>query len=183
MQYCSKPCQERDSAQHIMLCSTFKDFQDRPTPEHYRSIYFPPNETSPRFIWLLITGDRGGQNVDSADLACYVAGRPFGRITVTHDFALDRELQNFMVVQLDEDMFGNGQPPNRCLMRMVGDKAARWRGDYVAHAFKYTYDTDPSEFHALDQDDDEEGNGYQLIALDLDTTSLGPLLAWFVCHT
>jgi hypothetical protein len=41
-------------------------------------------------------------------------------------------------------------------MRMTENKAARWRGDYVANAFKYTCSTDPSEYHPLDQDEDEE---------------------------
>jgi hypothetical protein len=173
MQYCSQQCLQRDSGQHNTLCSTFQTFQERPTPKHYRAIYFPPNETSPRFIWLRTIGERGDQNIDRDDLARYVSGKPSGRLTVTKDLALNRELNNFMVIEHDDNMLANRPPPNQCLIRMIGPIAARWLGDYVVHAFKYTYSSDPDSFHPLDQD----GYDFPLIALDLDTTSLGPLIA------
>jgi hypothetical protein len=68
MKYCSQQCLQRDSPQHDMLCSTFVDFQVRPSDKNYRAIYFPPNELRPRFIWLLKTGERGGQSIDLDDI-------------------------------------------------------------------------------------------------------------------
>lgn len=56
MQYSSISCQQSDEAQHDTLYGTFQNFQQRPSDDHYRSIYFPLNEMSPRFIWLHFTG-------------------------------------------------------------------------------------------------------------------------------
>jgi hypothetical protein len=111
---------QRDSEQHNTLCSTFQDFQQRPSEDHYRSIYFPPNQLRPRFIWLRINRDRGGQRVDNDHLARYVSGRPSGKLTVEMRHGLNREFKNFMVIEHDDDMFANGQPPNQCLLRMIG---------------------------------------------------------------
>ncbi|EMD88566.1 hypothetical protein COCHEDRAFT_1196540 [Bipolaris maydis C5] len=69
MKYCSVTCQQRDAAQHSMLCSTFQDFQERPSPNHFRSIYFPVDELNPRFIWLRMMGTRGSHVVDDEDLS------------------------------------------------------------------------------------------------------------------
>jgi hypothetical protein len=175
MQYCSERCLQRDSEQHNTLCSTFQDFQQRPSDKHYRSIYFPPDNLRPRFIWLQMTGGRGAHNVDDTDLARYVSGRPSGRLYTNSHHGLNRKFKNFMVVEHDDDMFANRQPPNRCLLRMIGPQAARWRGEYVAHAFKYTYD---DEEDAWDEEDRALDQPFSLIALDLDTTSLGPVIAF-----
>ncbi|EAT83025.1 hypothetical protein SNOG_09760 [Parastagonospora nodorum SN15] len=161
---------------HNTLCGTFQNFQQRPSDDHYRSIYFPPNETRPRFIWLLWTGTRGGQFPDSDDLARYVAGQASGRLRLEEYHGPNRSYSNFVVIQHDDNMFSNRQPANRCLLRMIGAEADRWLGDYVAHGYKYLYSDDPDAYDAADQDlvtDD-----FPLIALDLDTTSLGPIVAY-----
>jgi hypothetical protein len=72
MKYCSAECQQRGAPQHNTLCSTFKDFQQRQSDDHYRAIYFPADEPKPRFIWLLMDGGRGFQFVNDDDLAQYV---------------------------------------------------------------------------------------------------------------
>jgi hypothetical protein len=141
IKYCTAACQQRDATQHNTLCTTFSNFQQRPTAKHYRSIYFPANKSQPRFIWLLFSGERGHQNVDRDDLARYVSGSSSGSTTVTarHGITPPRELKNMLVVQHDQNMFGNRQPANKCLGNMIRSQAARWLGSYVAHAFKYTY--------------------------------------------
>jgi hypothetical protein len=130
MQYCSTSCQQRDATQHNTLCSTFQNFQQRPTPNHYRSIYFPVNESQPRFIWLFFNGSRGPQNVNDADLAQYVSGSRYGGITVTdhHDITPPRELKNMLIMQHDQNMYANNQPHSQSLQTMMGTLAARWRG-------------------------------------------------------
>jgi hypothetical protein len=80
-----------------------------------------------------------------------------------------------MIIEHDNNMFGNRQPPNRCLLSMIGPRAAHWLGDYVAHAYKYIYNDDDSVWDAVDT---ALGEDFPLIALDLDTTSLGPLVAY-----
>jgi hypothetical protein len=121
-----------------------------------------------------MTGSRGGHNPDSDELARYVSGKPSGRLVVEEHRNLQREYNNFMVIQHDDNMFVNRQPRNQCLLRLIRLQAARWIGDYVAHAYKYRYSDDPNAYHVDDQGLVEDD--FPLIALDLDTTSLGPLV-------
>lgn len=83
-----------------------------------------------------MTGSHGGHNVDSNELAQYVAGRPSGMLMVTEHHDLDRQYRyrSFMVIQHDNDMFANHQPQHQFLMHMIGPQAVLWIGDYVAHA-------------------------------------------------
>tara|TARA_R110002003_G_scaffold1193_1_gene22740 strand:- start:15860 stop:16423 length:564 start_codon:yes stop_codon:yes gene_type:complete len=179
MEYCSQECQQHDLAQHSTLCSSFKNFQQRPSDQHYRAIYFPINGTNPEFIWLRMDGTRGDHQVTDAELAQYVPGNvsdPHGSdITVKRHHDLNREYKNFMVVVHDQHMWDNCQPVNQCLIHTVGPVAQYWYGGYVAHGYKY-YEP---YLHEIDDVDRElTKNGYPLIALDLDTTSLGPLIAY-----
>jgi hypothetical protein len=48
----------------------------------------------------------------------------------------------------------------------------------VAHAYKYTYSSDESSWDEEDIALGEKFADFPLIALDLDTTSLGPLVAF-----
>ncbi|KAF1830653.1 hypothetical protein BDW02DRAFT_92701 [Decorospora gaudefroyi] len=55
--YCSKACQKKAWSVHKVLCKTLKDFQIRPAPKttregFTRAIYFHPEESTPRFVWL-----------------------------------------------------------------------------------------------------------------------------------
>jgi hypothetical protein len=79
----------------------------------------------------------------------------------------------------DFQMYANNQPHNQSLQTMMGTLAARWRGGYMGHALKYTYADDDFE----KADEGLPGDGFPLIALDLDTTSLGPLTAWPIWYT
>jgi hypothetical protein len=81
-----------------------------------------------------------------------------------------------MVVEQDECMFRIMQPANLCLLQMIGPLATRWLGGYVAHAYKYTRGMEMDEYD--EADDELHPEDSPLIALDLDTTSLGPLIAY-----
>ncbi|KAJ5063618.1 major facilitator superfamily domain-containing protein [Bipolaris maydis] len=130
MKYCSVTCQQRDAAQHSMLCSTFQDFQERPSPNHFRSIYFPVDELNPRFIWLRMMGTRGSHVVDDEDLSQYVSGNQSGGICTSSHYGItpEREYKTMIVVQHDGNMFGNFQVVNWCLLYLLGPEAHRWRG-------------------------------------------------------
>ncbi|ENH98845.1 hypothetical protein COCC4DRAFT_154761 [Bipolaris maydis ATCC 48331] len=177
MKYCSVTCQQRDAAQHSMLCSTFQDFQERPSPNHFRSIYFPVDELNPRFIWLRMMGTRGSHVVDDEDLSQYVSGNQSGGICTSSHYGItpEREYKTMIVVQHDGNMFGNFQVVNWCLLYLLGPEAHRWRGGYVGHGYKYSTVTDPDDYDDTDAKDSDD----PLIAVDLDTTSLGPLIAYF----
>ncbi|RAR12586.1 MFS general substrate transporter [Stemphylium lycopersici] len=124
---------QRDSAQHSTLCSTFKDFQQHPSPNHFRSIYFPVDESFPRFIWLRILGNRGFHVVDIDDLPQYVPGQSYGGIMTSthHGIKPEREYTSLMVVEYDQNMFDNCQPVNNCLLDLIGPVAQRWRGGII----------------------------------------------------
>lgn len=109
-----------------MLGGTYMDFQDRPSDNQYLSIYFPPNEYKARFIWLHFNGNRGNHDVDNQDLARYVPGSKFGRFIVcTYPDIEARECKIFMIIEHDDNMVGNNQPVNLCLLRNIGPHATR----------------------------------------------------------
>jgi hypothetical protein len=80
-----------------------------------------------------------------------------------------------MVIQHDDDKFANHQSANQCLLSMVGARAARWLGDYVGHRYKYRYSDDHDAYNDANKDLTDD---FPLIALDPDTTSLNPLIAY-----
>ncbi|EMD64538.1 hypothetical protein COCSADRAFT_326413 [Bipolaris sorokiniana ND90Pr] len=178
MKYCSVTCQQRDAAHHNILCSTFQNFQERPSANHFRSIYFPVDELHPRFIWLRMDGTRGSHYVDNADLSQYVSGNPYGDIFTSSHYGItpEREYKTMIVVQHDQNVFGNGQPVNPCLFYLLGPEAHRWRGAYVGHGYKYTAMADSDDYDDTDAKESDD----PLIAVDLDTTSLRPFIAYFL---
>lgn len=44
-----------------------------------------------------------------------------------------------MIIEHDNNMVGNSQPANLCLLRNIGPHTTRWRSGYVANAFKHLY--------------------------------------------
>lgn len=141
MKYSSTACQERDAVLHSPLCSTFKDFQWRPRPDHFRSIYFPVDEFRPRFIWLRLNGGRGFHIVDDDDLSQYVSGQRSGALMTSTHYRIvpPREYTTMMVIEHDRNMSGNGQPLNLCLDAPIGPTARRCLVGYVSCGYKYNY--------------------------------------------
>jgi len=184
MRYCSAECQQNDLDQHSTLCSTFHNFHKRPSQHHYRSIHFPVNANAPHFVWIRMDGDhgnrqRGNHEARNADLAKYISGPRNDAIGIEKHHGLDRKYSNFMFVEHDGNAFDKKQPVNQCLSHMVGPHAVVWKGSYIAHGFKYLYSDEPSTYHEADREQTKNGDKFPLIALDLDTTSLGPLIAYF----
>ncbi|KAK6438415.1 hypothetical protein LTR95_005385 [Oleoguttula sp. CCFEE 5521] len=52
IQYCSERCADQDRPLHALICTTAKDFLERPSPDHRLGLYFPESEFKPQFIWL-----------------------------------------------------------------------------------------------------------------------------------
>ncbi|EUC46528.1 hypothetical protein COCMIDRAFT_4432 [Bipolaris oryzae ATCC 44560] len=124
-----------------------------------------------------MTGTRGSHHADNTDLSQYVSGNRSGSIFTCSHYGItpEREYKNIITVQHDQNMFEYSQPVNQCLVRLLGSEAYRWRGAYVGHGYKYTVVVHPDD---LDDTDGEEFD-HPLVALDLDTTRLGPLVAYF----
>ncbi|KAF2027182.1 hypothetical protein EK21DRAFT_115074 [Setomelanomma holmii] len=127
-----------------------------------------------------MTGKRGGHGVDDTDLAQFVSGSRHGGIFVSsHKGIKDRSYKNAMSVEHDQNTFMNNPPANQCLVSMIGPAAARWLGGYVAHGWKYqAWD----EKETWDEENKALGADFPLIAVDLDTTSLGPLIAYLTWY-
>ncbi|USP79575.1 uncharacterized protein yc1106_06849 [Curvularia clavata] len=170
MQYCCAECQESDAPLHNTICTSFANFQERPSPYHYRAILFDAYEVRPRFIWLLIDGMRGIQDVNKDDWSRYCSGRRSSDITITTDqgFTPPRQFNHRILVEYDEDSLGRGLPANLCLIKLCGPEVARFRGNYIARGYKYRGDTTPDQ---RDPCDIYIPGGCD-IALDLDTTCL-----------
>lgn len=175
-------CQLRDSPQHHTLCSTFKDFQQRPSEKHYRAILFPFAELKPRFIWQLIDGDRGYHTPNKEDLSQYLQRGTEGYFVSWNGDVLPlRELKHSMYIDVEQSSVSNEGPPNMCLFTMINSHVGNLRrGTHLGRGWKYT---NLNEKDAWDEADRELRDGFPLIALDLDTTSLGPLLARILVGT
>lgn len=50
--YCSKTCQKADWKSHKLLCEAFTEQAPRPSPSHYRAIFFDPAGTGPQLVWI-----------------------------------------------------------------------------------------------------------------------------------
>lgn len=53
--YCSQACQKSDYASHKLLCKAYSEQHSRPSPNHKRAIFFPPDQDKPRMIWMKVT--------------------------------------------------------------------------------------------------------------------------------
>lgn len=52
VKYCSKSCQKADWKSHKLLCKAFTEQPPRPSPSHYRAIFFDPAGTGPQLVWI-----------------------------------------------------------------------------------------------------------------------------------
>ncbi|KAF3045029.1 hypothetical protein E8E12_004798 [Didymella heteroderae] len=170
MKYCSRACQKRDWKLHKTLCDQFKNFQDehRPSPDHRRVIFFPPDKDSPRFVWLKYKGSRKCMFHDVDDFRKYIPGMA----TPISHFDSYRELgrqwnTTFWIQQHDPSAH---LPVNRSLIQLLDQYAARWRDPVICMApLKYGRVV---EWDDYDEEDKNLDCPDVLLPYDLDTTSL-----------
>jgi hypothetical protein len=188
IKYCSVECQLYDAPQHHTLCSTFKDFQQRPSEKHYRAILFPADEPKPRFIWQLIDGDRGYHTPNEEDISHYLQRGTegyyvswSGNVSWSSNVVPLHELKHSMCIDVEQSSVPDERLPNMCFSALINPHVGNLRrGTHLGRGWKYT---NLDEKDAWDEPDRELRDGFPLIALDLDTTSLGPLLARILVGT
>ena len=61
--YCSKQCQAKDFPTHKLLCSKFKEYQDKPNEHMRRGIIFHEMEKPPQWVWVEFESKDGNQHV------------------------------------------------------------------------------------------------------------------------
>jgi hypothetical protein len=145
MKCCSQQCLKRDSSQHSMLCSTFRDFQQRPTAKHYRAIYFPTNQLRPHFIWFRTAGDRDFRTIVRADIDSVLPERSYGRLIVGSHHGLACRCTTEKVIEYHVDAQHKRIQPNLSLQLMITKSGVFRRvGGFVAQSSKYIcYDNRP----------------------------------------
>ena len=117
--YCSRECQRYDwegynknYPVHKSLCKTFKNFGlfEAPSPDHWRCIYCPENEKTPRFVWVQPDDIVPATNMNSA----HGIGKPWIK-----DPVLDRSHAPINVIARNKLAVGedpSGQ--NRSLLKL-----------------------------------------------------------------
>lgn len=119
--------------------------------------------------------------IGNDQVAPLVSRRPFCRMLHNQKF------ENSLVLIQNSDLLRNGpfndprnHPVNLCLLHMIGhDLARRWPGGHLAHGLKYNPQNHLIARHPADQSESLE---FPRITLDLDTTSLRPILENLMQH-
>ncbi|KAJ4299601.1 hypothetical protein N0V90_004847 [Kalmusia sp. IMI 367209] len=176
--YCSLECLEKNKRVHGLLCATFKDYQERPDKNYYRGIYFPEHDTKPQFVWLEFDGSRLCMRMVDAVQEKYLGNNSFRSVYFDDDKDLQRQFKHQVEVHHHDNFLYNGSDTNKSLAPLIGSTSAPgWRGPLLAQGCKYGYSEDYlDKVEPEDVESDDEGE-IPLIPMDLDTTSLGPIIA------
>jgi len=143
---------------HKVMCRSFKDFIDRPTPGSRRAILFPANESRPKFIWL--NKIEHCEEVDVGPLLQGTDAKPSYRrvfpqhIPVQRSTQLNRDLHHTIILAVREKFIVDGSIQNMSIVRITdGANSHDWRGPMIAYGMKglvmeqtYTDDLDTFDF-------------------------------------
>ncbi|KAF2878598.1 hypothetical protein BDV95DRAFT_479395, partial [Massariosphaeria phaeospora] len=179
--YCSKGCQRKGWKLHKILCTTFKDFQDRraarePGEIWTRAIYFHPEEEQSRFVWMRSQHGRHNGRRWLKPESYELFANTENEAMEAHDLSSaeffrnevrDRDLNHTFFLRYRDDFLSDGSKANGAIRNVVKNTGYLhdWRGPVVAYGTghltndilldrdpEYGIDLTPADFrHIIDQ--------------------------------
>ena len=150
--YCSKQCQAKDFPTHKLLCSKFKEYQDKPHEHMRRGIIFHEAENPPQWVWIEVESKDGCQH---AILEHHLKASPYSPnkvqyIVIEHNRSRKRVLQDILtIIHCDKDIQG-ALGPNRSIQALGnGATASPWNGPIIVMN-KLGLGTDPTVYGDMD---------------------------------
>jgi hypothetical protein len=164
---------------HEIFCSAFKDFQTRPGPDFNRAIYFPEQGGDPHFVWIESEGSRYWKNLTGNTTEKYLGEGGWRTLDFDDDKRFGRTFDHQLSIYHRSNFLIDGSGVNHCLAPFIGySNASRWRGPFLATSRKYKdIEMDYGAIEPQDQYPGGEFDEFPLLPMDLDTTSLSPVLA------
>lgn len=141
--YCSLACQQTDWQFHKALCKTFKDFQQRPSPEMRRVIFFSDAVAEPQFRWLAVKdiGDEDSGSVETVDseqlmgVECFIYSNECTRNTL-----IGATLDTAIALCFDEQFLLRFASANPAVLTATNKKVGNvWRGPMLAYCGERAY--------------------------------------------
>ncbi|KAL5414693.1 hypothetical protein PMIN06_010134 [Paraphaeosphaeria minitans] len=179
MAYCSPECQQNDMPMHKILCASFKDFQERPGDHFFRGIYFPEQGGDPHFVWLEGEGMPFHQRLTGNTTNQLLGDGYWHSVDFDRDQRFARPFAHQLSIYHRANFLIDGSHVNACVASLIGYQLARgWRGPFLATARKYkNCEEDYGVVEMVDKGPDGKYDDIPLVLMDVDTTSLAPVLA------